>query len=632
MSDQIKHECGIALIRLLKPLSYYKEKYGDIHYGLNKMYLLMEKQHNRGQDGAGLATIKLDTAPGSPYFDRERSVDKQAIKAIFDKVFKPFANLSDKEKEQLQDMDYVKNHYPFMGELLLGHLRYGTHGGNDMSNCHPRIRANNWKTRTLIVAGNFNMTNVDELFDKLVDLGQFPREMSDTMTVLEKIGHFLDVENQKLFKKFKPSGLSNYEITPLIEHSINVTEILKNSAEDFDGGYAMAGMIGHGDAFVMRDPSGIRPAYFYKDEEVVVVASERPAIQTAFNVHRSKVQEIKPGYALIIKKDGSVGEVECTTPLERKACSFERIYFSRGSDFEIYQERKMLGRLLVPTILDAVQHDVENTVFSYIPNTAEVAFIGMTEEIQKQHIQRKLKAFNAGEIKTTEELHEQLSVMPRVEKIAIKDVKMRTFITDDSSRNDLVQHVYDVTYGLVRNNQDTLVVLDDSIVRGTTLKESILTMLDRLQPKKIIVVSSAPQIRYPDCYGIDMSKMGSFVAFQAAVQLWKDRNEYAVLEQLYKDCKEEIQKPLHEVQNLVKQVYAPFSPEEISAKIADIVKPNHIFSDVQVIYQKIEDLHIACPNNLGDWYFTGDYPTPGGNRVALNAFINYMEGKNVRAY
>ncbi len=632
MSDQIKHECGIALIRLLKPLSYYKEKYGDIHYGLNKMYLLMEKQHNRGQDGAGLATIKLDTAPGSPYFDRERSVDKQAIKAIFDKVFRPFANLSDKEKEQLQDMDYVKNHYPFMGELLLGHLRYGTHGGNDMSNCHPRIRANNWKTRTLIVAGNFNMTNVDELFDKLVDLGQFPREMSDTMTVLEKIGHFLDVENQKLFKKFKPSGLSNYEITPLIEHSINVTEILKNSAEDFDGGYAMAGMIGHGDAFVMRDPSGIRPAYFYKDEEVVVVASERPAIQTAFNVHRSKVQEIKPGYALIIKKDGSVGEVECTTPLERKACSFERIYFSRGSDFEIYQERKMLGRLLVPTILDAVQHDVENTVFSYIPNTAEVAFIGMTEEIQKQHIQRKLKAFNAGEIKTTEELHEQLSVMPRVEKIAIKDVKMRTFITDDSSRNDLVQHVYDVTYGLVRNNQDTLVVLDDSIVRSTTLKESILTMLDRLQPKKIIVVSSAPQIRYPDCYGIDMSKMGSFVAFQAAVQLWKDRNEYAVLEQLYKDCKEEIQKPLHEVQNLVKQVYAPFSPEEISAKIADIVKPNHIFSDVQVIYQKIEDLHIACPNNLGDWYFTGDYPTPGGNRVALNAFINYMEGKNVRAY
>lgn len=632
MSDPIKHECGIALIRLLKPLSYYKEKYGDIHYGLNRMYLLMEKQHNRGQDGAGLATIKLDTAPGSPYFDRERSVDKQAIKAIFDKVFRPFANLSDKEKEQLQDMEYVKNHYPFMGELLLGHLRYGTHGGNDMSNCHPRIRANNWKTRTLIVAGNFNMTNVDELFDKLVDLGQFPREMSDTMTVLEKIGHFLDVENQKLFKKFKPSGLSNYEITPLIEHNIDVTEILKNAAEDFDGGYAMAGMMGHGDAFVMRDPSGIRPAYFYKDDEVVVVASERPAIQTAFNVHRSKVQEIKPGHALVIKKDGSVGEVQCIQPMERKACSFERIYFSRGSDFEIYQERKTLGKLLVPTILEAVNHDVENTVFSYIPNTAEVAFIGMTEEIHKQHIQLKLNAFNKGEIKTTEELHEQLSLMPRVEKIAIKDVKMRTFITEDTSRNDLVHHVYDVTYGLVKNNQDTLVVLDDSIVRGTTLKESILTMLDRLQPKKIIVVSSAPQILYPDCYGIDMSKMGSFVAFQAAVQLWKERNEYHVLEALYKECKEEIQKPLSEIRNLVKKVYEPFTADEISAKIADIVKPNHIFSDVQVIYQTIDDLHTACPNNLGDWYFTGDYPTQGGNRVALNAFINYMEGKNVRAY
>jgi amidophosphoribosyltransferase len=476
------------------------------------------------------------------------------------------------------------------------------------------------------------MTNVDELFDKLVDLGQFPREMSDTMTVLEKIGHFLDVENQKLFKKFKPSGLSNYEITPLIEHNIDVTEILKNAAEDFDGGYAMAGMMGHGDAFVMRDPSGIRPAYFYKDDEVVVVASERPAIQTAFNVHRSKVQEIKPGHALIIKKDGSVGEVQCIQPMERKACSFERIYFSRGSDFEIYQERKTLGKLLVPTILEAVNHDVENTVFSYIPNTAEVAFIGMTEEIHKQHIQLKLNAFNKGEIKTTEELHEQLSLMPRVEKIAIKDVKMRTFITEDTSRNDLVHHVYDVTYGLVKNNQDTLVVLDDSIVRGTTLKESILTMLDRLQPKKIIVVSSAPQIRYPDCYGIDMSKMGSFVAFQAAVQLWKERNEYHVLEALYKECKEEIQKPLSEIRNLVKKVYEPFTADEISAKIADIVKPNHIFSDVQVIYQTIDDLHTACPNNLGDWYFTGDYPTQGGNRVALNAFINYMEGKNVRAY
>lgn len=631
MSDQIKHECGIALIRLLKPLSYYKEKYGDLHYGLNKMYLLMEKQHNRGQDGAGLATIKLDTKPGKAYFDRERSVDKQAIKDIFDKVFNNFANLSDVEKERMNDVDYVKNNYPFMGELLLGHLRYGTHGGNDMSNCHPRIRSNNWKTRTLIVAGNFNMTNVDELFDRLVSLGQFPREMSDTMTVLEKIGHFLDAENQRLFRKYKASGLPNSDITPLIENELNVKDVLVNAADDFDGGYAMAGLIGHGDAFVMRDPNGIRPTFFYKDDEVVVVASERPAIQTAFNVHRDRIQELKPGHAIIIKKDGSIGEVACVKPLERKACSFERIYFSRGSDFEIYQERKNLGKLLVPTILNAVQHDLENTVFSYIPNTAEIAFLGMTEEVQKQHIQQKLEAFNKGEISSIEELNKQLSIMPRIEKIAIKDVKLRTFITEDNSRNDLVNHVYDVTYGIVQNHKDTLVVLDDSIVRGTTLKESILTMLDRLQPKKIIVISSAPQIRYPDCYGIDMSKMGSFVAFQAAVRLWKKRDEQ-FLPSLFKRCKEELQKPVSEMQNLVKEVYAPFTDEDISMEIAQIVKPNHIFSDVQVIYQTIDNLHQACPNNLGDWYFTGDYPTPGGNRVTLKAFVNYMEGKNVRAY
>ncbi|HNF48437.1 MAG TPA: amidophosphoribosyltransferase [Chitinophagales bacterium] len=632
MSDIIKHECGIALIRLLKPLSYYKEKYGDIHYGLSKMYLLMQKQHNRGQDGCGLATIKLDTEPGLAYFDRERSVDKQAIQAIFDKILYPFSQLTTREKELVQNMDYVKKHYKFMGELLLGHLRYGTHGGNDMSNCHPRIRANNWKTRTLIVAGNFNMTNVDELFDNLVNLGQFPREMSDTMTVLEKIGHFLDVENQRLFKRVKPQGLSNYEITPLIEQQLNVAEILRNSAEDFDGGYAMAGMIGHGDAFVLRDPNGIRPAFYYKDDEVVVVASERPAIQTTFNIHRSKVQEIKPGHALIIKKDGSVGEVECVPQKERKACSFERIYFSRGSDFEIYRERKTLGKLLVPKILDAVNYDLENTVFSYIPNTAEVAFLGMSEEIQKIHIEQKLEDYQNGIIKSFDELQAKLTIHPRIEKIAVKDMKLRTFITEDTSRNDLVHHVYDITYGLVKNNTDTLVVLDDSIVRGTTLKESILTMLDRLMPKKVIIVSSAPQIRYPDCYGIDMSKMGTFVAFQAAIALWKERDEYAVLEKLYKDCLEELEKPLSEMQNLVKQVYEPFSPEEISDKIAEIVKPQHIFSNVQVIYQSIENLHSACPNNTGDWYFTGDYPTQGGVRVALKSFVNYMEGKNVRAY
>ncbi len=574
----------------------------------------MEKQHNRGQDGAGIATVKLNVEPGYPFLHRLRSSANQPIADLFSQIGKEIQEIEKYQPEIKNHPGLMKGHVNFLGELLLGHLRYGTQGKNNVEFCHPFIKRDTIPTRNLALAGNFNLVNTEELFGLInVDPGVFQRQ-SDLAAMMEVIHHFL-VKADEAF----PGKL-------------DIVKVLKKAVPLFDGGFNFCGIIGNGKSFVVRDAHGIRPAYYYKDEEVVVVASERPAIQTAFNVHRSKVQEIKPGYALIIKKDGSVGEVECTKPLERKACSFERIYFSRGSDFEIYQERKTLGKLLVPTILNAVNHDVENTVFSYIPNTAEVAFIGMTEEIQKQHIQKKLQAFNNGEIKTTDELHQQLSVMPRVEKIAIKDVKMRTFITDDSSRNDLVQHVYDVTYGLVKNNEDTLVVLDDSIVRGTTLKESILTMLDRLQPKKIIVVSSAPQIRYPDCYGIDMSKMGSFVAFQAAVQLWKDKNEYAVLEELYKECKEEIQKPLHEVRNLVKQVYAPFSAEEISAKIADIVKPNHIFSDVQVIYQTIENLHIACPDNLGDWYFTGDYPTPGGNRVALNAFINYMEGKNVRAY
>jgi amidophosphoribosyltransferase len=632
MSDFIKHECGIALIRLLKPLQFYKEKYGDLHYGLSKMYLLMEKQHNRGQDGAGLATIKLDTDPGLPYFDRQRSVEREAIKDVFANIFGQFANLSDTEKIALKDMNYVKQHYAFMGELLLGHLRYGTHGGNDQSNCHPRIRANNWKTRTLIVAGNFNMTNVDQLFSKLVSLGQFPREKSDTMTVLEKIGHFLDSENQKLFRRYKSEHkLQNADITPLIEKNMDIEDILKNATDDFDGGYAMAGMIGHGDAFVLRDPNGIRPVYYYKDNEVIVVASERPAIQTSFNVHRSKVLEVQPGHALIIKKDGSCGEVLCTPPRERKSCSFERIYFSRGSDFEIYKERKELGRLLVPQILDKVDNNLRDTVFSYIPNTAEVAFLGMVEEIQKNHIERKLELYRQNKI-DFDKLQTELKIMPRVEKIAVKDVKMRTFITDDNSRNDMVHHVYDVTYGLVKNNTDTLVVIDDSIVRGTTLKESILTMLDRLQPRKIIIISSAPQIRYPDCYGIDMSKMGSFVAFQAAINLWKRDGNFHQLQDIYSRCVEELEKPTTEMQNIVKEVYVPYSYEEISQVISEIVRPQHIFSDVEIIFQKIEDLHQACPQNLGDWYFTGNYPTPGGNKVALKSFVNYMEGKNVRAY
>lgn len=632
MSDIIKHECGVALVRLLKPLSYYKEKYGDIHYGLTKMYLLMEKQHNRGQDGAGLATVKLGGQPGQRYYDRVRSVDQQAIKNIFETIFSQFTDLSESEKEKVKDMEYVKNNYQFIGELMLGHLRYGTHGGNSMHNCHPRVRDNNWMTRTLIIAGNFNLTNVDELFDNLVNLGQFPRELSDTMTVLEKIGHFLDAENQRLFKQFKAQGLDNKSITQLIAERLDVEKILKPSAEDFDGGYVMAGLIGHGDAFVMRDPAGIRPAYYYKDDEVVVVASERPAIQTAFNVHRSKVLEITPGAALIIKKDGSVGEIQCKEQTERKSCSFERIYFSRGSDFEIYQERKQLGRQLVPKILEAINYDIENTVFSYIPNTAEVAFYGMIDELQRQVIAHKFKEASAKDITDPKLLEDILSQLPRVEKIAIKDAKLRTFITEDTTRNDLVHHVYDVTYGLVRNGLDTLVVLDDSIVRGTTLKESILTMLDRLQPKKIIIVSSAPQIRYPDCYGIDMSKMGSFVAFKAAVELLKEQGREVVLTNLYKACKDELLKPASEMRNLVTQVYESFTDEEISAKIAEIVKPMNIFSQVQVIYQTIEGLHNACPYNKGDWYFSGNYPTLGGNRVALSAFVNYMEGKNIRAY
>lgn len=632
MSDVINHECGIALIRLLKPFDYYKQKYGDIHYGLTKMYLLMEKQHNRGQDGAGLATIKFDMEPGQKYIDRSRDTKAQAIKNIFDPIFEQFIGIGERESSILQNEKIAKEKFDFLGEVLLGHLRYATHGSDKEGLAHPRIRANNWMTRTLLVAGNFNLTNVDELFQTLIELGQIPREVSDTMTVLEKIGHFLDAENQRLFKHYKTQGHDNKTITHLIAENLDYKKILSNSAEDFDGGYVMGGLIGHGDAFVMRDPAGIRPAYYYKDEEIVVVASEKPAIQTTFNVHRSKVQEIKPGHALIIKKDGSVGEIMCHAPAEKKSCSFERIYFSRGGDAEIYQERKKLGNLLMPKILKEINNDFENTVFSYIPNTAELAFIGLTEGIQKAIIEKQFEKFTASGSRDIETLKTNLLKLPRIEKIAHKDVKLRTFITGDSSRNDMVSHVYDVSYGLINNAVDTIVALDDSIVRGTTLQNSILTMLDRLQPKKIVIVSSAPQIRYPDCYGIDMSKMGSFIAFQAAVALIKERKMIGFLEQIYKKCILENQKPKNEIQNLVKAVYEPFTTEEISDMIAEIVKPKNIFSDVKIIYQEVSDLHIACPNHTGDWYFTGDYPTKGGNKVANTAFINFMEGKNIRAY
>ncbi len=631
MSDVIKHECGIAFLRLLKPLSFYKEKYGDIFYGLHKMYLLMEKQHNRGQDGAGLVSVKIDSPPGVPYYDRERSIATNAIKEIYAEIFEKINSVGENILQNADDA-YITNHIPFMGDLLLGHLRYGTHGSNSKSNCHPRIRANNWKTRTLMVAGNFNLTNVDELFEHLVQLGQFPKEVSDTMTVLEKIGHFLDTENQRLFKQYKYLGLDNRTITNQIASNLNYQNILQPSAQDFDGGYVMAGIIGHGDAFVMRDPNGIRPAYYYYDDEIVVVASERPAIQTTFNVHRDKVKELEPATAITIRKNGAVTIIPTIERAEKKSCSFERIYFSRGSDYEIYRERKELGKLLTHKILEAVDYDFEHTVFSYIPNTAEVAFYGMVDELRKSFIRRQIQYLRDNNINDADTIEKYITQTPRIEKIAIKDVKLRTFITEDDARNDLVHHVYDVTYGIVQNNRDTIVVLDDSIVRGTTLKESILTMLDRLQPKKIIIVSSAPQIRYPDCYGIDMSKIGNFVVFKAAVQLIKENLPSSYLESIYKECKIELLKTDGQIGNPVKKVYAPFTDQQILQKISDIVKPNHIFSDVQIIYQSVEDLHIACPNNLGDWYFTGDYPTVGGTKSCIKSFINFYEGKNLRAY
>lgn len=632
MSDSIKHECGIALIRLLKPLPYYIEKYRTVAYGLNKLYLLMEKQHNRGQDGAGMAVIKLDPTPGSHFINRYRSIKQQPIVDIFDHVFAHFKKSRKVLENAEAEAEWQKQNNPFVGELLLGHLRYGTYGKNSDSFCHPFIRENNWMTRNLALAGNFNMTNVDELFNKLIELGQHPRERSDTITVMEKIGHFLDNEVQIIFDRYKDQGYSNQEITHFIANELSISRILRRSTKDFDGGYAMAGMFGHGDAFVLRDPNGIRPAYYYNDDEVVVVASERPAIQTTFNVPFEKIHEITPGHALVIKKDGRVKDEEIQKPGIRKACSFERIYFSRGTDFEIYEERKKLGEYLAPIILENVNHDFENTVFSFIPNTAEVAYYGMLYGVENYLNDYKVKRLTENPNMPAAELSHLLSLRPRVEKIAVKDVKMRTFITDDASRDEMVSHVYDITYGSVKANTDTLVVIDDSIVRGTTLQKSILSILDRLNPKKIIIVSSAPQIRYPDCYGVDMSRMYDFIAFRALIGLLKDTKQEYVLQEVYDKCKASLSTPVSEHVNHVKELYDLFTPDEISAKISEIVRPNHIFADVKVIYQTIENLHKACPKNLGDWYFTGDYPTPGGNRVANKAFMNYMEGKNERAY
>tara|TARA_R110002050_G_scaffold92054_3_gene192843 strand:- start:345 stop:2243 length:1899 start_codon:yes stop_codon:yes gene_type:complete len=632
MSDALKHECGIALIRLLKPLEYYKEKYGSAFYGVNKMYLMMEKQHNRGQDGAGFASIKLDVEPGERYISRVRSIAQQPIQDIFAQINERINDKLTNHPEYQDNVDLQKKHIPYIGEVLLGHVRYGTFGKNSVESVHPFLRQNNWMHRNLIVAGNFNMTNVNELFDNLIEIGQHPKEKADTITVMEKIGHFLDDAVSKIYRDLKKEGYNKNECSPLIAERLKVGKILKRAAKNWDGGYAMAGLLGHGDSFVLRDPSGIRPAYYYKDDEIVVVASERPVIQTVFNVPFESVKELDPGHAIITKKSGETKIKKILEPLERKACSFERIYFSRGSDAEIYQERKMLGRLLMPKVLKAINNDTKNSVFSYIPNTAETSFYGMIESVEEHLNEKKTKSIlNGGGKLSSEKVTEILSEFPRIEKIAIKDVKLRTFITEDSSRDDLVAHVYDVTYGVIKPT-DNLVIIDDSIVRGTTLKKSIIKMMDRLNPKKIVVVSSAPQIRYPDCYGIDMANLESLIAFRATLELLKDHNKYHIIDDVYKKCIKQVDLKDVDVVNHVKEVYDSFTDEQISDKISELLGGESINAEVKIIFQPVDNLHKACPKNLGDWYFTGNYPTPGGNRVVNRAFINFYEGNKERAY
>ena len=632
MSDAIKHECGIALLRLKKPLEFYKEKYGTAFYGVEKMYLLLEKQHNRGQDGAGLASIKLDVAPGERYISRIRSNQSQPIQDIFAQINTRISDELEHHPEYRDNVALQKEHIPYVGELFLGHVRYGTFGKNSIENVHPFLRQNNWMHRNLIVAGNFNMTNVKELFQDLVQLGQHPKQMADTVTVMEKIGHFLDDEVTDLYQECKNEGLSKQEASPVIAEKLNIARIIKRASKNWDGGYAMAGLIGHGDAFVTRDPAGIRPAFYYQDDEIVVVASERPVIQTVFNVPFEKIQEITPGHALIIKKNGTVLDEKVREASVKKACSFERIYFSRGSDAEIYQERKNLGKLIMPAVLKAVDNDTDNTVFSYIPNTAETSFYGMVEAANDFLNQRKIATILENkEALSEQKLQEILSVKLRSEKIAIKDVKLRTFITEDSSRDDMVAHVYDVTYGVIKPT-DNLVIIDDSIVRGTTLQKSIIKMMDRLNPKKLVIVSSAPQIRYPDCYGIDMAKLEGLVAFRAMLALLKEANKYHLVDEVYAKCKAQEHFQDSEVVNYVKELYAPFTDEQISDKIAEMLTEASVKTEVKIIFQSVENLHKACPKNLGDWYFTGDYPTDGGNRVVNRAFMNFYEGKDARAY
>jgi amidophosphoribosyltransferase len=632
MSDALKHECGIAVLRLLKPLEYYKEKYGSAFYGVNKMYLMMEKQHNRGQDGAGFASIKLDTNPGERYISRVRSIAQQPIQDIFAQINQRVNKEFKENPEYVDNVALQKKNIPYIGELFLGHVRYGTFGKNSVESVHPFLRQNNWQHRNLILAGNFNMTNVKELFQNLIDLGQHPKEYTDTITIMEKIGHFLDDSVRKIYKELKNEGYNKNECSPLIAERLNVVKILKRAAKNWDGGYAMAGLLGHGDSFVLRDPAGIRPTYYYKDDEIVVVASERPVIQTVFNIKYEDVKELEPGHAIITKKSGKTSIKRILDPLERKSCSFERIYFSRGSDAEIYQERKMLGRLLMPKVLEAIDNDIKNTVFSFIPNTAETSFFGMIESVEAFLNKKKTKAILSGSRNlSAERVTEILSQMPRIEKIAIKDVKLRTFITEDSSRDDLVAHVYDVTYGVIKPT-DNLVIIDDSIVRGTTLKMSIIKMLDRLNPKKIVIVSSAPQIRYPDCYGIDMANLESLVAFKAALALLNESNQYSIVNDVYKKCIAQTELDDKEVQNFVTEIYAPFTDEQISDKIAELLTGENVNTEIKIIFQSVESLHEACPDHLGDWYFTGNYPTVGGNRVVNRAFINFYEGNKKRAY
>ncbi|MDO9580743.1 MAG: amidophosphoribosyltransferase [Bacteroidales bacterium] len=633
MSDRIKHECGIAMLRLRKPMEYYIEKYGTWSYGLQKMYLMMEKQRNRGQDGAGIAGIKLDVPPGNRYIFRQRSNLSNPIKEIFNLIYEDIDLTTRNHPDEIKEPAFIKGNLPFACDIYLGHLRYGTYGNYNIDYVHPVSRENNWRSKNLVMAGNFNLTNVGEVFNSLVELGQNPVDFSDTVTILENVGHRLDEENERLFRKFKEEGFSKKEISPLIETNLDVASILSKASRNWDGGYAMAGMVGHGDAFVMRDPAGIRPAYYYIDDEVVVIASERPVIQTIFNVKTDDVKEIPPASAIIIKSSGETTIKKIREETEHRKCSFERIYFSRGTDRDIYKERKKLGELLTQPVLQSVNYDLDNTVFSYIPNTAESAFYGLIQGVEEYLNHVKIDhILSRGKYLTSKELEKIINQRPRVDKIAVKDAKLRTFITEDNSREDLVGHIYDVTYGVIRPGIDNLVVIDDSIVRGTTLKKSIIRILDKLDPKKIIVVSSSPQLRYPDCYGIDMAKLGDFIAFKAAIGLLKDNGKESLIQDIYKAAKDELQKPVEEIKNLVREIYKPFNTDEISIKISSMLRSDEIKSEVEIVFQSIEGLHEACPGHSGDWYFTGNYPTPGGNKIVNQSFINYVEGRNIRAY